>query len=143
MASSLALLTMTTGPPSYQILAGDDFAKPRVVGDEFLDELVHAMLEDVVHVAVLEAIADAAGMALRGALAAIGDADLIEIAYQIAVAACQRARQRVVEDQEVGDQPRFQGLAIDPVIGGERRDRAQDRGPLVIIERTADMLLLG
>ena len=46
-------------------------------------------------------------MALRGALAAVGDADLVEIAHQIAVTAGQRTRQRIVEDQEVGDQPRF------------------------------------
>ena len=30
---------------------------------------------------------------------------------------------------------------IDPVIGGERGDRAQDRRPLVIVERAADMLV--
>src|SRR6267378_1372283 len=76
---------------------------------------MHAMLEDIVHVAVLQAIADAAGMALRGALAAIGDADL----------------------------PWLEGFPINPMIGGERRDRAQDRGPLIVIERSADMLLLG
>ena len=40
---------------------------------------MHAMLEDIVHMAVLEAVADAAGVTLRGALAAIGDADLVEI----------------------------------------------------------------
>jgi hypothetical protein len=68
---------------------------------------VDAVLENVVHVAVLEAVADAAGVALPGALAAIGDTDLVEIAHQIAVAARQRARQRVVEDQQIRDQPGF------------------------------------
>ena len=68
---------------------------------------MHAVLEDIVHVAVLKTIAHAAGVALRGALAAIGDADLIKIAHQIAVAARQRARQRLVQDQEVGNQPRL------------------------------------
>ena len=67
-----------------------------------------AVLEDIVHMAVFKPVADAAGVALGGALAAIGDADLVEVAHQIAVAACQRARQRVVEDQKVGDQPGFQ-----------------------------------
>src|SRR6266436_688469 len=38
--------------PSNQILLGDDFAEPGIVGDELLDEFVHAVLEDVVHVAV-------------------------------------------------------------------------------------------
>ena len=51
------------------------------------------MLEDIIHLAVLQAIADAAGVALRGALTAIGDADLVEIAHQIAVTARQRTRQ--------------------------------------------------
>src|ERR1700710_2403064 len=92
---------------SNQILLADDLAKPAVVGDEFLDELMHAVLEDIGHVAVLKTVANAAGMALRGALAAVGDADLIEVADQVAVTARQRARQRLVQYQEVGDQPRF------------------------------------
>src|SRR5262245_36900745 len=68
---------------SDQILPGDDFTKAGIVGDELLDEFVHAALEDVVHVRVLQPVPDAAGVALRRALAAIGDADLVEIADQI------------------------------------------------------------
>src|SRR6202171_148450 len=64
--------------PSNQILFGDDFAKPAVIRNEFLDEFMDAVLEDIVHVAVLQAVADAAGVALRGALTAIGDPDLVE-----------------------------------------------------------------
>src|SRR5450432_4077389 len=67
--------------PSNQILLGDDFAKPRIVRDELLDEFVHAVLEDVIHVTVLQPVADAAGVALRRALAAIGNPDLVEIAH--------------------------------------------------------------
>src|SRR3977135_192998 len=129
--------------PSDQVLLCDDLTEPAAIRNEFLDEFMHAMLENIIHVAVFEAIADAAGVALRGALAAIGDADLIEIAHQIAVAARQRARQRIVEDQKVCDQPWLQGFPIDPVVGGQCRDRAQDRGPLIIVERSTDMLLLG
>src|SRR5262245_46820219 len=88
----------TDGGWSDQILPGDALAKPRIVGDEFLDEFVDAVLENVVHVAVFEAVADATGVALRGSLAAIGDADLVEVAHEIAVAARQRPRQRIVED---------------------------------------------
>src|SRR3954469_19401149 len=94
-------------PSSNQVLPGDDFSEPAVIRNEFLDEFVHAALEDVVHVAVLEPVAYAAGVALGGALAAIGDADLIEVADQVAVTAGKRARQRVVENQEIGDQPRL------------------------------------
>src|SRR5258705_6973737 len=83
--------------PSDQGLFCDDLTEPAVIRNEFLDEFMHAMLENIIHVAVLEAIADAAGVALCGALAAISDADLIEISHQIAVAARQRARQRIVE----------------------------------------------
>src|SRR5581483_2544208 len=114
---------------SNQILPGDDFAEPRIVRDELLDELMHAVLEDVVHVGVLEPVADTPGMALRRTLPAIGDADLVEVAHEVAVAAGERTRQRVVEDQQIRDQPWFQRFAIDPVIGGQRRHRAQDRGP--------------
>src|SRR4051812_31480119 len=88
---------------SNQILLADDLAEAVVVADELFDEFMQATLEDVVHVAVLEAVADAAGMALRRPLPAIGDADLVEVADEVLIAASQRARQRVVEDQEVGD----------------------------------------
>src|SRR5258708_7875244 len=40
---------------SNQVLPGDDFAKPAVIRDEFLDEFMHAALENVIHVAVFEA----------------------------------------------------------------------------------------
>ena len=83
---------------------------------------MNAVLEDIDHVAVFQAIADAAGVPLGCALAAIGYADLVEVAHQIAVTARQRSRQRIVEDQKVRDQPRFQGFPIDPVIGSERRE---------------------
>src|SRR5687768_4818325 len=94
-----------TNNVSNQILLRDDLTQPCVISNEFLDEFMDAMLEDIVHMAVFKPVADAAGVALRGALAAIGDADLVEVPHQIAVAACQRARQRIVEDQQISDQP--------------------------------------
>src|SRR5216683_2994362 len=109
---------------SDQILFCDDFTEPAVVRNEFLDEFMHAVLENIIHVAVIEAIADTAGVALGCALAAIGDADLVEIAHQIAVTAGQRTRQRVVENQKICDQPWLEGFPINPVLGGQRRDRA-------------------
>src|ERR1700712_3011270 len=110
MAAGIPILLRVAKASSNQILFGDDLAEPAVIPDEFLDEFMHAALEDIVHVAVLETIAHAAGMTLRGALAAIGDADLIEIAHKVAVTTRQRARQRFVENQEIGDQPRLQRL---------------------------------
>src|SRR5438128_10683075 len=71
---------------SNQILFGDNVAEPAVVEDEFLDEFMQAALEDMVHAAVLEPVAHAPGMALRGALPAVSHADLVEVAHQIAVA---------------------------------------------------------
>src|SRR5450631_3733415 len=92
---------------SNQILLGDDLTEASVIGNEFLDELMDAVLEDIVHMAVFKPVADAAGMALGGALTAIGDPDLVEVPHQIAVTARQRTRQRIVQDQEIGDQPGF------------------------------------
>src|ERR1700677_1073285 len=86
-----------TSPPtryqSNQILFGDDFTEPAVVGDEFLNEFMDAVLENIVHVAVFQPVADAAGVALGRALTAIGDSDLVEIAHQVAVTTGQRTRQ--------------------------------------------------
>ena len=70
---------------------------------------MHAVLEDIVHVAVLEAVADAAGVALRGALAAIGDADLVEIAHQIAV---QLASERGSESLRINRSAISHGLRV-------------------------------
>src|ERR1700761_5815010 len=81
------------GTTSNQILLRDDFAQPGIVVDEFLDEFMHAVLEDIVHVRMLQPVADAAGVALGGTLAAIGDADLVEVAHEVAVAAGERTRQ--------------------------------------------------
>ena len=90
---------------------------------------------------VLQPRADAAGLALRRPLPAVGAGDAVEILHQVLVAARERPRHLLVQDQQVGDQPRLEALAIDPVIGGERRDRAQDRRPLEIVERPADVLM--
>jgi hypothetical protein len=92
---------------SIEVLQADDFAKPCIVTQEFLDELVQPPLENVVHLAVFEPVTDTAGVALRRPLAAVGDADLIEVANQIAVATRQRARQRVIQNEQIGDQPRL------------------------------------
>ena len=99
------------------------------------------LLENLLHAAVLEPGADGARLALGRALAAIGAGDVVEIEHEVLVAARERARHLVPQDQQVGDQPRLDALAIDPVIGGERRHRAQDRRPLEIIERAADPLV--
>src|SRR5581483_3573800 len=127
---------------SYEKLLGDGDAKPVVLGDELADEFVQAALKNAVHAAVLQARADAARLALCRALPAINRGDRIEIAHDGFVAGRQRARHLVLEDQEVGDEPGLDAVAIDPVIGGVRRDRAQDRRPLEIIERTTDALIL-
>ena len=106
------------------------------------DELVQPGLEDLVHAGCSRAACEPArAWRCAGALPAVGARDVVEMLDEVRVAARERARHLVVEDQQVGDQPRLQALAIDPVIGGERRDRAQDRGPLEIVERPADMLL--
>src|ERR1700679_3925100 len=79
---------------SNQILFGDDFTEPAVVCDEFLNEFMDAVLENIVHVAVFQPVADAAGVALGRALTAIGDADLVEIAHQGAGTTGPQTRQR-------------------------------------------------
>src|SRR5215468_2144777 len=112
-----------------------------VVGNEIGDELMKARLEYLLHPAVLQPGADGAGLTLRLSLAAIGSGDQVTKAHQVDVAARQRTRHLLVEDKEVGDEPRLEVVAVDPVIGRERRHRSQDRRPLIIIERAADTLV--
>src|SRR3546814_4114121 len=49
------------------------------------------------------------------------------------------ARHLRIEDQEFGDLERADLRAIEPAIGAVRRDRAQNRLPLHIVDRTADV----
>ena len=112
-----------------------------IVGDELADELVQAALENLLHSAVLDPCADGAGLPLRRSLAAIGASDVIEVLHHITVAARERARHLVLEDEQVRDQPGLHALPINPMVGGERRDRAQDRRPLEIVEWAADALV--
>src|SRR5262245_5852743 len=128
-------------PALHQILLGDGGAETVVVLDEFADELVHSLLENLLHAAVLEPGAHGAGLALGRTLAAIGAGDVVEIEHEVLVAARERARHLIAQDEEIGDQPGLDALAVDPVVGGERRDRAQDRRPLEIVERAADALV--
>src|SRR5215831_19508922 len=109
-----------------EILIGDRGPEPVVVGDEPADEFVQAALEDLVDTAVLEPRADRTGLALRGALAAVSIGDVVEITDKVLIAARERTRHLVVEHQQVCDQPGLQALAVDPMISGQRRNRAQD-----------------
>src|SRR5437660_6210600 len=80
-------------------------------------------------------------LALCPGLSSIGTSDVIEIEDEVLVTACKRARQLVAQDQEIGDEPRLYAVAIHPMVGGKRRDRAQDCSPLKIVERASDTLM--
>src|SRR5262245_4847040 len=102
-----------------QVLLGNSGAEAVVGVNEVLDEFVQPALENLLHAAVLDLGASGAGLALGGTLAAIGARDVVEVLHQIAVAGCERARQLILEDQQVGDQPGLHALTIDPMIGRE------------------------
>src|SRR5437588_1731246 len=87
--------------PLLLILLADRGSQPIVVGDELADELVQAELENLVHPAVLDPGADAAGLALCRSLAAIGAGDLVEITHQVLIAARKRPRHLVVENEQI------------------------------------------
>ena len=65
------------------------------------------------------------------------------MAHEKLVAVRERARHLPVEDQEIGDEPGLDALPVDPMVGGERRDLAQDGRPLEVVEAAADPLGLG
>src|SRR5262249_4655647 len=108
----------------HQILFADCAAEAIVVIDELADELMHPLLENLLHAAVLKPRPHRASVALGWSLAAIGARDMIQIDHEILVAARQRTRHFIAQDQEVGDEPRLHALPIDPVVGGQRRYRA-------------------
>src|ERR1700730_14966145 len=124
-----------------KILAVDRLPETVVVLDEGGDEFMQAGLKNFLCRCVREPRDHLMGLSLRRADAAIGAADCVEEMDDIVVAGDERARHFLFEDQKIGDQPWLHALAIDPMIGGERRDRSQDRGPLEIVERPADRLV--
>src|SRR3954451_4042818 len=83
----MRIVTPRTTEASGQELFGDGAAEAVVVVDEFVDELVQALLEDLLHAAVLQPGADGAGLALRRPLPPIGAGDPVEILHQVVVAA--------------------------------------------------------
>src|SRR5580704_1654661 len=124
-----------------KILAVDCLSEAVVVLDEGGDEFMQAGLKYFLCRCVGEPRHHLMRLSLRRAGAAIGVADRVEEMDDIVVAGDQRARHFLFEDQKIGDQPWLYALAIDPMIGRERRDRAQDRGPLEVVERPADRLV--
>src|SRR3974377_2340550 len=110
-------------PSSDQILLADGDTQAVVVRDELADEFMQPGLKDFLHPAVLNTGAHGAGLALGRSLPAICARDMIEIEHEILVAACERARQLIAQDEQVRYEPRLDALTVDPMIGGERRDR--------------------
>src|ERR1700730_7629392 len=113
-----------------KILAVDCLAQAVVVLDEGGDEFMQAGLKNLLCRCIREPRHDVMRLPLRWAGVAIGGADRVEEMDDIVVAGDQRARHFLLKDQKIGNKPWLHALTIDPMIGGERRDRAQDRGPL-------------
>ena len=90
---SCARLCRVSALRSYEELLGDGSAHAVVLGDEFIDVLVQAALENAVHAAILQPRANAAGLALRRALAAIGGGDLLILKEEMprSLASCYEA----------------------------------------------------
>ena len=109
-----------------------------VVRDESVDELVQAGLEYLLDRGCSAAACGPCGRGAAPAPAGHRRARCGPDFARYSRSSSRATRHLVVEDQQVGDQPGLEAFAIDPVIGGERRDRAQDRGPLEIVERAAD-----
>src|SRR5208282_2890608 len=125
-----------------EVKLGDLFAEQDRAIDELGQELMQAALEDLLNLAVAQPRMGLARQSVAFAALAIGIADRIELARDLVVATEERARHLGPEDQQLGDQPGLEPLLIDPMIAPERRDRLQDRLPLVIVERAAHAFVL-
>src|SRR5450755_4441751 len=86
---------------SHQKLLGNGAAEAVGFSDEVADEFVQPALENALHPGVLQPRADAARLALRGALAALGARNPVEIADDGLVTGGERARHLLLEDQQV------------------------------------------
>src|SRR5262245_60325272 len=77
------LLPRAVQPALHQILLGDGGAETVVVLDELADELVHSLLENLLHAAVLEPGTHGARLALGWTLTPIGAGDVIEVEHEV------------------------------------------------------------
>src|SRR5439155_12170284 len=107
---------------SYQELFADQSAEPVALDNELADELMRSAPENSIHATVLQSRANAARLPLRWTLPVVGAGDRIQIAHDRLVAGSERARHLIAQNEQIGDQPRFQAFAIDPMIGGQRGD---------------------
>src|SRR5262245_3352619 len=122
---------------SAQEVEGADLAaEAQRVVDDAGQELVQALVEDRVDAAVAQARVDLAGAPVALAAApAERLGEVVEGRDDLPVAADERARHLRAEDQELGDPPGRERLVVDPLVGAPRRDRAEDRLPLPVVER--------
>src|SRR5208282_6212046 len=101
--------------PLQQILLRYGGSEPVIVFDEFVDEFMQPVLENLLDPTVLQSPADGPRLALRRSLAAVGFGDAIEVLHQVLIAACERPRHFVPQYEQIGHKPRLDVLAIDPV----------------------------
>jgi len=123
-------------------LFGDQSTEAIVIRQKLTDEFMQAAPEYLIAAIVEQMRISRAREALRSPLMAMVLTDAVKIARDILITRNQRARHLPAYHKEVHHKPRFYAFAINPVIGCQRGYRAQDRRPLEIIERAANLFRL-
>ena len=99
--------------------------------------LVQAQLDDLVGLAVVQPGVQLPRLPLD--LARVVVAEQLQRLEDEVHARMQRSRHVVAQDQQLGHAPRRDHVAVDLAIRLEARHRAQQRAPLVIVDRAADV----
>src|SRR4051812_27092894 len=116
-----------------EILVRYSRSKAAVLGYELFEELMQAVLKDFFDGSVHKARMCRTRHPLGRARRPVSLCDVVEMPAEGVVASSQRTRHLLPQDQEIRHQPGPEVLVVDPLIADEGRNRAQDRGPLVIV----------
>ena len=67
---------------------------------------------------------------------------LVERADEVVVTMVQRARHVLAQNEQLGDAPGIDGVAIDIAVGAKSPDRTQQSAPLIVVDQTSDLFAL-
>ena len=118
--------------------AADLVAQRRDPLEEIHQVFVQPELDDVVGAAVVQLGVQLARRRARSRVELSSQSDSQRLVDEVH-AGMQRARHVVAQDQELGHAARRDDVAVDLAVGLEAGHRAQQRAPLVVVDRAADV----
>ena len=121
------------------ISLGNRTSQPVVTLNKLEQKLMQPAVDDLRHRPVPQAFQRRVGQLMRFGARAVIVGETVQIIDNVAVTEGQRAGHALVQDEVIGHIGGLVFGVIDPAVRAVRRDRAQQRFPLIIVHRGADI----